>query len=98
LRCGAYRGRLESIESQISRLDRDCVEVKRWQAEHDGRINAYWEAQFRINSVAEEKFQGVFKRIIAVEHRVIWASGFAACGGAVVGVIASVLISKLVGG
>jgi hypothetical protein len=98
LRCGVISDRLTDIEKDLAKLDRDCVEVKRWQAEHDGRINAYWSQQFKVNSTNDDKFNGLFKRVIVVENRAMWAAGFAACGGAIVGVALSVFASKIIGG
>jgi len=78
LRCGAYKSELESIDAELHVMESRIIDVQRWQAEHDGRINAWWEQQFRVNQSFE-------KRLVAVERKVIWASGFAAGIGALTG-------------
>jgi hypothetical protein len=60
-----------------------------WRAEHDGRINAYWEQQFRLNAKLEAMMTSFDKRLTAVERRVFWVSGFAAGIGSLIGVAIS---------
>jgi len=71
-------------------------DIKMWIADHDGRIDAYWEAQFKLNDKTEGKFvtfgdntEGKFAayglRLAAVERRVMWFAGVAAGIGSVVG-------------
>jgi len=59
--------------------------VKTWIAEHDGRINAYWEAQHDWNARQETAIRDLTSRLQAVEKRVIWLSAIAAGGGGVLG-------------
>jgi hypothetical protein len=98
LRCGAYVRDLDALRHSIEHLEGKCSDVLRWQAGHDGKINAYWEQQFNINGQVDQSLAGIFRRLGAVENKVIWASGFAACGGAVLGVVVSVLMTRLMGG
>ena len=60
-------------------------DVKTWIAEHDGRIDAYWDAQFRLNSKMEDKLAEVNVRLNAVEKRIAWIAGGAAAVGALAG-------------
>ncbi len=60
-------------------------DVKAWIAEHDGRIDAYWKAQHRLNDRTEARFAAFGLRLEAVERRVLWISGAAATLGGVLG-------------
>jgi len=42
-------------------------ECERWRAEHDGRINAWWEAQHRWNADVESLIDRYEKRIHKME-------------------------------
>lgn len=87
LRCGAYKHELAGIDTELRRLEIKLVDISRWQAEHDGRINAWWEEQFRTNKDHSE-------RLRSLESKVMWFSGFAAGVGAILGSV----ITKFLGG
>lgn len=69
-------------------------DISLWQAEHDGRINAWWENQRNWNSRVEVKMCRASDRLSALEKKVMWFSGFAAA----VGSVAGVLVTKALGG
>lgn len=87
LRCGTYKMELRAILEELKRIDSEVVSVSRWQGEHDGRINAWWEQQFRTNNDHE-------LRLRMLERKVIWISGLMAGLGSIGGSI----ITKLLGG
>ena len=60
-------------------------DIKTWIADHDGRIDAYWEAQFKLNDKIEGKFGSLYNRLEALEKRVMWFAGVAAGVGSVIG-------------
>lgn len=97
LRCGAYKEAMTHLQKEIECYEKKYIELARWQAEHDGRINAWWKQQFRTNHGVDEKFRGVFERLVAVERKVIWASGFAAAIGAGLGVFGTFLLTRIWG-
>ena len=66
------------------------ADVKTWIADHDGRIDAYWDAQHALNSDNEERFKALDTRLTSMEKRVIGFSGAAAGIGALVGTLISV--------
>ena len=90
LRCGAYKEELKSIHVDIGRLERIVTDGQKWQAEHDGKINAYWNEQFRIN-----KDYGI--RLSSIERKVVYASGAAAMAGAVIGIVLTHLVTRTFG-
>lgn len=55
--------------------------LDRWM----GRIDAYWEAQFRWNEAREGEIHNLEKRISALEKRVMWFAGVAAAVGSSLG-------------
>jgi len=63
----------------------DLAGVKEWIAEHDGRTNAWWSAQHKLNEDNEEDMKAVLSRITSVERKVIWFTGLAAGLGALIG-------------
>jgi hypothetical protein len=87
LRCGAYKHELHEIDNELHNMESKLVDIARWQAEHDGRINAWWEQQFRVN-------KDYNARLRTLERKVIWASGAMAAIGAVLGGI----VTKYLGG
>jgi len=76
----------------------DVEGAKIWMAEHDGRINAWWANQFKVNEGTSKKFNDIFKRLGNLEKRVLAMSAAGGLGGAIVGVFGVQLITKLMGG
>ena len=66
-----------------------------WIAEHDGRNNAYWEAQAQFNIKQEKKIAELDNRLTALEKKVMWVAGVASTVGAGGG---ATLASILLGG
>lgn len=64
-------------------------ELALWAAEHDGRINALWEAQHTLNMLSEKRFHAFATRLGALERKVMWFSGFSAAVGGLIGALAS---------
>jgi hypothetical protein len=76
----------------------DLDDVKSWIAEHDGRINAWWEAQREWNTQNDashvrigSRLDDLRQRIESLERRVVYAAGFATAIGVTIGT----LIGKL---
>lgn len=59
-------------------LEKRVAKLELWASKHDGRIDAWWEAQHEWNGKIEP-------RVSAVEKRLIWFAGFSAAVGAYVG-------------
>ena len=74
-------GRPEQIES--------LEDVKHWIYDHDGRIDAWWEAQHEWNAKKEILDASFEKRLSAVERRMAAVSAAAAAIGAVAGTMLS---------
>lgn len=74
--------RILSLEKRMATRDR-------WEAEHDGRINAWWEAQHDWNGKIEKWQHTIGARMSAIERKIMWVSGFAAAIGAVAGNVLS---------
>ncbi len=70
------------------------AKIWQWIAEHDGRINAYWEAQHKLNEQTEAKLNAYGTRLMALEKKVLL---FAALG-AIAGSILSQVIARMVAG
>ncbi len=66
-------------------MEERVAKLERWAAEHDGRINAWWEAQHQWNAKAEARMDTFSLRLLAIEKRMMWVAGFAAAVGAFVG-------------
>ena len=96
-RKGGKMAQVEVVEGNGAEMRRARLEtlddVKQWIAEHDGRIDAYWEAQHcykkRIEAEARVHYVQVENRLSAVERRVIYLSGLAAGVGALIGTFVS---------
>lgn len=69
-------------------------DVIQWVSEHDGRIDAYWEAQHKRNDKVDERFIINEGRLTSVEKRVVWFSGFAAAVGSVIGALITAFLSR----
>ena len=74
---------MEETMVRPSRVD-SMDDIKTWIADHDGRIDAWWEAQHALNDELEE-------RITKNEKRLIWLMASAAAGGGVAGQIIATL-------
>lgn len=68
----------------------ECV---RWRAEHDGRINAWWEAQRTWNAKTDQKMHNFGVKLSALEKKVIFFSGFAAALGSGLGALITGLLN-----
>lgn len=73
-------------------LGKQIKDIQLWIAEHDGRINAWWEQQHRHNASVDRWRRESFERMGKVEKRMGWVSGFAAAVGASVGALLSALL------
>ena len=62
-------------------------ESAEWRAEHDGRINAWWEAQRVWNDKLEARMNTYSKRLSAVEKRMVFFAGGAAAVGSGLGAL-----------
>ncbi len=60
-------------------------DMKVWIADHDGRIDAYWEAQHIWNKKIEIEFKDFGLRISSCEKKIMYFAGAAAALGSVVG-------------
>ncbi len=66
--------------------------MEQWQAEHDGRINAWWEAQHGYNAKNDAMISEYQRRLTGLERKVIFFSGAASAIGAIAGALAGVLL------
>lgn len=80
-----HQDRSGLIEAAINKINL-------WISEHDGRTNAWWDAQHSWNNKQEEKMEVVHGRITALERRVMFVSGIASGVGAVAGTLLSLFI------
>lgn len=78
----------------INRKLETVEDVILWVAEHDGRIDAYWEAQHKLNDENADRFIDDESRLTSVEKRVVWFSGFAAAVGSVIGALITALLTR----
>ena len=76
-----------------------------WVHEHDGRINAWWSQQHKLNDDSRAAFSrfglrldGLAKRIGACERKMLYVAGVASWGGAIVGALIGAWIKSAVGG
>lgn len=60
-------------------------DIKIWIADHDGRIDAYWDEQHRWNSKMEDVIESIGLRLTSVEKKIMWFAGASAAVGSVVG-------------
>jgi len=60
-------------------------DVVHWIYDHDGRIDAWWEAQHKWNGKAEKEMRSIADRLSSVEKRVASFAGIAATLGALLG-------------
>lgn len=73
----------------------DLDDVKAWIAGHDGRINAWWEAQHNLNAVEMASLKSLERRMSTLEKRVIWVTAFGAGVGAVIGTLLTAALKLL---
>jgi hypothetical protein len=73
-------------------------DVKAWIADHDGRIDAWWDAQHQQNRDNEHWKRKIQERLTALEKRVVWISGMAAGSGAGIGTVIVEVIKAKTGG
>lgn len=89
-------------DAKITRLEKELNDSRLWQAEHDGRINAYWKAQHAWNhehdveadvvrKVTDKKIAAVDGRLSSIEKKIIWITAIAAAGGGSIGPILQAL-------
>lgn len=71
-------------------------ELALWAAEHDGKINAYWEAQHKWNYKKDTADVARDRRVTAIEKKVIVLCTLSAAVGSVIGSIVSGYISAQV--
>ena len=69
---GAIEERVGRIEKTLADVQAEAASCRRWEAEHDGRINAYWEAQFKANAKFEARQE---KQAALAEVRRVLAPG-----------------------
>lgn len=69
----------------IDDLRKSNEKIWGWINSHDGRIDAWWEAQHKLNDKVELSQMVTAQRLSAVEKKIMFISGFAAMFGAVVG-------------
>lgn len=60
-------------------------DVKMWIAAHDGRISAYWEAQFKLNQDIKDDISNLRTRVSSLERKVIYICAIASASGAGIG-------------
>lgn len=66
-------------------------DILAWIQDHDGRIDAWWEAQHRTNERMESRLDGLSRRMTAVEKKIMWITGAAAA----IGSFAAPIVTKL---
>jgi len=83
------------MDSSSNRID-DIDDVRAWIAEHDGRINAWWASQHEWNKQMNLHYARIEGRLSAVERKIIYASGFAAAAGSLLGAFLSGIMKTVV--
>ena len=78
-------GQIERVKELEEAMDR----ARLWMAEHDGRINAYWDEQHRHNKNVDDEMRKLATSLNALERRVVTICGIAAGAGSVIGTILS---------
>lgn len=72
---------LNEVVSSIKTIE----DVKVWAAHHDGKIDAFWDNQFKLNSAQTTTNLDLHVRITKVEKKVMWMAGLAAGLGGIIG-------------
>jgi len=80
------------IDQHIKDLDREVEAGKLWIAAHDAKINALWDGQKEWNARHERSMLEVFRRLTAVEKRVVFIAGGMSLAGAIIGTLVSHLL------
>lgn len=75
----------ERLEVAIKECQDEIRGHDTWIANHDGRINAWWDAQHKWNAMIDIWRDGISKRLNRLEWRVAWIAGVAATVGALLG-------------
>ena len=76
-----------------NRLD-SLDDVKLWIARHDGRIDAWWEAQHQWNKDKTKLINDLNIRIGQLERRIIWVAGLMSGIGTMIGTTVSHALMK----
>jgi hypothetical protein len=71
----------------------DLEDVKQWIAAHDARCETLWAHQRAYNVRVENLVTKIGLRVSALELKVMFWAGVAACGGGIIGTF----ITKLIG-
>lgn len=79
----------EDALARIKALEGRCGKQERWASEHDGRVNAYWEAQHSRNDTDDVWKITIVARVSAIERRIMWIAGVASAIGALGGSLLS---------
>jgi hypothetical protein len=73
-------------------------DMRIWVAKHEAEIRAWWKEQWRSNRQCESEMSELANRVKKLESKVVWASGWAAGGGALVGVLIAIgIFNKFIG-
>jgi len=88
------KGNMDSheIDEHIKDLDKEVEAGKLWIAAHDAKINALWDSQKEWNRRHESSMVEVFRRLTAVEKRVVFIAGGMSLAGAIAGTFLSHLL------
>ena len=62
-----------------------CHSIQIWIAEHDARINAYWEQQHKDNDIMFRKLKCIDTRVTTIEKKIMLVCGVFAGLGALLG-------------
>lgn len=62
---------------------------------HDGRTDAWWDAQHKLNDKVESAQMVTNQRLTSIEKKIMFVAGFAAMFGAVVGSFFKYLIESI---
>ena len=93
-----------SLMTRPDRID-DLDDVKTWIADHDGRIDAFWDAQHSWNDKqevlyrdsqlrTEGRLEEVQRRMSAIERKVMLLAGAGSVAGALVGSLVPLLFKS----
>ena len=78
-------------DGEIRELEQDVKDLTAWKNEHDGRIDAWWDAQHTWNEKMEDWVLSLQKAVTKFERRMAYTAGWASGAGAVVGSLLVVL-------
>lgn len=80
--------------TRLAKLEETVERHSLYIAGHEGKINAYWEAQHTWNAGVDKNFTDIFKRLTALEKRIAWVAGLSAGIGAALGAGAGILFNS----